>query len=80
MKQISTNFLAYTLAVAETTKFEIPELILHEHIQVRLNHVRELTEEAHFELRVSMEKNTWAGYKSADSSFFSYKRHLAMTE
>ncbi|WP_214803207.1 transposase [Exiguobacterium sp. ERU656] len=45
-----------------------------------MNRVRELTEDAHLELRVSRDKNARTGHKSADSSFFGYKHHLAMTE
>lgn len=74
------QLLAYALAVAETVESEMPELISREHIRARVNRVRELTEDAHLELRVSRDKNARTGHKSADSSFFGYKHHLAMTE
>lgn len=74
------QLLAYAPAVAETVESEMPELISREHIRARVNRVRELTEDVHFELWISRDKNARTGHKSADSSFFGYKHHLAMTE
>ena len=71
------QLLAYALAVAETVESEMPELISREYILARVNRIRELTEDAHLELRVSRDKNARTGHKSADSSFFGYKHHLA---
>ncbi|WP_070329512.1 IS1182 family transposase [Exiguobacterium aurantiacum] len=74
------QLLAYALAVAETVESEMPELMMREHIRDRVNRVRELAEDAHVELQVSKDSDARTGHKSADSSFFGYKHHLAMTE
>jgi hypothetical protein len=58
----------------------MPELMFREHIRDQVNRVRELAEDAHVELQVSKDSDARTGHKSADSSFFGYKHHLAMTE
>ncbi|STO07498.1 IS1182 family transposase [Exiguobacterium aurantiacum] len=74
------QLLAYALAVAETVETGMPELMFREHIRDQVNRVRELAEDAHVELQVSKDSDARTGHKSADSSFFGYKHHLAMTE
>lgn len=74
------QLLTYALKVAETVESGMPELMAREHIRDRVNRVRELAEDAHVELQVSKDSDARTGHKSADSSFFGYKHHLAMTE
>ncbi|STO07532.1 IS1182 family transposase [Exiguobacterium aurantiacum] len=74
------QLLSYALAVAETVESKMPELMAREHIRDRVNRVREFAEDAHVELQVSRDPDARTGHKSADSSFFGYKHHLAMTE
>ncbi|STO09371.1 IS1182 family transposase [Exiguobacterium aurantiacum] len=74
------QLLTYALGVAETVESGMPELMAREHIRDRVNRVRELAEDAHVELQVSKDSDARTGHKSADSSFFGYKHHLAMTE
>ena len=45
-----------------------------------LNLLRETVEDDLEQLRISQDQDARVGHKSADSSFFGYKTHLAMTE
>ena len=49
-------------------------------IQEKLNILSELVEDTQENIVLSKDEDAKTGYKSADSSFFGYKTHLAMTE
>jgi transposase len=49
-------------------------------VKEKLNLLKETVEDTQENLTVSKDKDAKTGHKSADSSFFGYKTHLAMTE
>jgi len=71
--------LDYSLRVADTVETEAPQLMVREHIFERVNRLRELVEDGDVELSISRDEDARTGHKSADSAFFGYKHHLAMT-
>lgn len=48
-------------------------------VQERMNYLKEAMEETQTELQYSKDQDAKVGHKSADSSFFGYKTHIAMT-
>ncbi|WP_214730118.1 IS1182 family transposase [Exiguobacterium sp. s168] len=73
------DLLEYSLSVVHVVETEAPQLMAREHICERVNRLRELVEDGQIELSISRDKDARTGHKSADSSFFGYKHHLAMT-
>lgn len=65
------------LAKAVETQLEIARL---PKITEPLNLLKETTSDNVEQLRISQDQDARVGHKSADSSFFGYKTHLAMTE
>jgi transposase len=49
-------------------------------VQEKLNTLKETIEDTHENITLSKDQDAKIGHKSADSSFFGYKTHLAMTE
>lgn len=71
--------LAYCKQVAESVEkrsnhAEIPS------VKEKLNILKEIIEDFTLELSYSSDKDARFGHKSADSSFFGYKTHIAMNE
>lgn len=49
-------------------------------VQEKLNILSEMVEDTHENIVLSKDEDAKTGHKSADSSFFGYKTHIAMTE
>lgn len=49
-------------------------------VKEKLNYLKEIVEDHHEQLRISTDPDARIGHKTADSSFFGYKTHLAMNE
>lgn len=71
--------LAYCQKVIETVERE--EAICHyPKVQEKLNYLKEIVADHHEQLQHSNDTDARVGHKTADSSFFGYKTHIAMTE
>lgn len=57
-----------------------PELVIYEKIKERLNYLNEAIEDDLEQLAFSKDADARVGHKTADSSFFGYKTHIAMSE
>ncbi len=57
-----------------------PELVIYEKIKERLNYLNEAIEDDLEQLALSKDEDARVGHKTADSSFFGYKTHIAMSE
>lgn len=55
------------------------KIITYEHIRLKVNYLEELTEDTDEQLQISKDEEAKTGHKTADSSFFGYKTHIAMT-
>ena len=55
-------------------------MLLFEKIKVKSNFLREMLDDNLEYLNTSVDKDAKVGHKSADTSFFGYKTHIAMTE
>lgn len=68
------------------TKFRKLRLKENEHVcnypkvQEKLNLLEEVVTDDQEHLKISKDKDARVGYKTADTSFFGYKTHIAMTE
>jgi hypothetical protein len=49
-------------------------------VKEKLNYLKEIVEDYHDHLKFSNDPDARTGYKTADTSFFGYKSHLAMNE
>lgn len=49
-------------------------------VKEKLNYLKEIVTDHHEQLRLSNDPDARVGHKSADSSFFGYKTHIAMNE
>lgn len=58
----------------------IPELAVYEKVKHRLNYLNEAIGDDIEQLALSKDKDARKGHKTADSSFFGYKTHIAMSE
>ena len=57
-----------------------PELIPFAHVQESLSYLKEGIEDDLEQLTLSKDEDARIGHKTADTSFFGYKTHIAMTE
>ena len=57
-----------------------PELAVYQKIKERLNYLNEAIGDDLEQLALSKDEDARVGHKSADSSFFGYKTHIAMSE
>lgn len=64
----------------ELTVEKDPSLVLIAAVQEKLNLFKETMEDAQENLTFSKDQDARTGHKSAESSFFGYKTHLAMSE
>jgi hypothetical protein len=79
----TTNELAdeldYCRKVIETVEEE--EIIReYPNVKEKLNYLKEIVEDHHEQLQLSADPDARIGHKTADSSFFGYKTHIAMNE
>jgi hypothetical protein len=71
--------LDYCLKVIETVEEE--EIIReYPNVKEKLNYLKEIVEDNHEQLQLSADPDARIGHKTADSSFFGYKTHMAMNE
>ncbi len=68
----------YCRAVAETVKAQ-PHLMFRQDISESLNLLEENIEDVNEELEMSKDQDARIGHKTADTAFFGYKTHIAMT-
>lgn len=54
-------------------------LLLHQNISETLNLLQETVDDTNEELEISRDPDAKVGHKTADTSFFGYKTHIAMT-
>ena len=71
--------LAYCEKVIEVIENE-PQIAQVPAIKERLNTLKEVVEDTHHHLQYSVDTEARVGHKSADSSFFGYKTHIAMSD
>lgn len=64
------------LEVIETDE----RMMLYEKVKLKSNFLREMIEDNLEHLNTSADKDAKVGHKSADTSFFGYKTHIAMTD
>ena len=55
------------------------KIMAYESIRLKVNYLKELTEDTDEQLQISKDEEAKIGHKTTDSSFFGYKTHLAMT-
>ena len=71
--------LAYCQALADIIE-ESPALTVYSTVAEKLNLLKEAVADDKEQLQASMDEDARVGHKSAESAFFGYKTHLAMTE
>ena len=71
--------LAYCEKVIEVIENE-PQIAQVPAVKERLNTLKEIVEDTHHHLQYSVDTEARVGHKSADSSFFGYKTHIAMSD
>ena len=57
-----------------------PELVIYDKVKQRLNYLNEAIKDDLEQLALSKDEDARVGHKTADSSFFGYKTHIAMSE
>lgn len=57
-----------------------PELMIYDKVKERLNYLNEAIGDDLDQLALSKDEDARVGHKTADSSFFGYKTHIAMSE
>ncbi|EPZ0455010.1 IS1182 family transposase [Bacillus sp. CD3-5] len=74
-----TDEIIYCQKVIQVVEKE--ELIRENpNVKERLNYLKEIVEDHHEHLQISQDPDARIGHKTADSSFFGYKTHIAMNE
>mgnify|MGYP001334087383 FL=1 len=71
--------LAYCQTLADIIE-ENPALTVYSTVSEKLNLLKEAVSDDKEHLKTSMDEDARVGHKSAESAFFGYKTHLAMTE
>lgn len=71
--------LPYCEKVIEVIENE-PQIAQVPAVQERLNILKEFVEDTQYHLQYSVDNEARIGHKSADSSFFGYKTHIAMND
>lgn len=71
--------LAYCEEVIEVIKNE-PKIAHNPVVKEKLNFLKEVVEDYHEQLHYSADEEARVGHKTADSSFFGYKTHIAMSD
>ncbi len=71
--------LAYCEKVIEVIENE-PQIAQVPAVKERLNTLKEVVEDTQHHLQYSVDTEARVGHKSADSSFFGYKTHIAMSD
>lgn len=71
--------LAYCRKVIEAIEDE-PQIAQVPAVKERLNTLKEIMEDTQYHLQYSVDAEARVGHKSADSSFFGYKTHIAMSD
>lgn len=71
--------LAYCEKVIEVIENQ-PQIAQVPAVKERLNTLKEVVEDTHHHLQYSVDTEARVGHKSADSSFFGYKTHIAMND
>lgn len=71
--------IEYSKSLIKTVQ-DIPELAANQNVKSRLNYLNEAIEDDLEQLALSKDKDAKVGHKTADTAFFGYKSHLAMTE
>lgn len=71
--------LAYCQTLAETIE-ENPALTVYSTVAEKLNLLKEAVADDREHIQMSKDEDARIGHKSAESAFFGYKTHLAMTE
>lgn len=71
--------MEYTKKLCETLGHE-ERFIELPHIQEDIHHLEEIVDDHIFDLKLSKDEDAKTGHKSADTSFFGYKTHIAMSE
>jgi len=70
--------IAYCRRLIETVRKD-PKLEIHENVRLGTNYLEEILEDDLAELHSLQEREAMIGHKSADTAFFGYKSHFAMT-
>ena len=70
------SYCQQLVKVVEST----PELSPYQKVKERLNYLNEAIEDDLEQLALSKDEDARVGHKTADSSFFGYKTHIAMSE
>lgn len=74
-----TDEIIYCQKVIQVVEKE--ELIRENpNVKEKLNYLKEIVEDHHEHLQISQDPDARIGHKTADSSFFGYKTHIAMNE
>jgi hypothetical protein len=71
--------LTYCRKVIETVEAE-ETIREYPNVKEKLNVLKEIVEDHHEQLQYSMDPDARIGHKTADSSFFGYKTHMALNE
>lgn len=69
----------YTKTLSTRIKNE-ERFIVYPHIQEAINYLDEIVDDHLHELKLSKDDDAKVGHKTADTSFFGYKTHIAMSE
>lgn len=71
--------IEYTKKLCTTIK-KVEEFIAYPHIQEDLNYLDEIVDDHLHDLKLSKDEDAKTGYKTADTAFFGYKTHIAISE
>lgn len=71
--------LGYCKKVIEVIENE-PQIVEVPAVKERLNTLKEVVEDTQYHLQYSVDTEARIGHKTADSSFFGYKTHIAMSD
>lgn len=71
--------LDYCRKVIETVEAE-ETIREYPNVKEKLNYLKEIVEDHHEQIQLSTDPDARIGHKTADSSFFGYKTHIAMNE
>ena len=55
-------------------------IMLHENVKLKFNFLEEMIDDNLEQIQISVDEDARVGHKTADTSFFGYKTHIAMSE
>jgi len=71
--------MKYTKKLCDVLKQD-DKLMFYEHIKEDVNYLEEIVDDHMYELDLSKDKDAKIGHKNADTHFFGYKTHIAMSD